>query len=348
MGRKWNQDMTPAERLLSVYTLLLFSGREVSLSELARRLDCSKQTVRRVMDQMEAARFGTLLREMHGREVAYRLDRPRHLSGVSLSPEGLRQLALCRAFMLHLLPENMRDMVDVTLQHAAAYLPEGASSCAMEEMGQAQTKGVIDYSPFQEILQTLMDAIRLKQVCEVRYRPSLNGEVKRHFFAPMKIVAYHEALYARGRLVSEKGRAEALFPSSTSLAVHRMTEVRMTRRSSAHIPDAPDEGEGCFGLMGDEPFTVRVRFAPSAATYAAERSWSRDQRLTWHRDGGVTLTMTARSAAEVIAWVMSFAETAEILSPAWLREEVAARVRAMSGMYERTPKTARKKREEKA
>ena len=46
--------------------------------------------------------------------------------------------------------ENMRDMVDVTLQHAAAYLPEGASSCAMEEMGQAQTKGVIDILPFRK------------------------------------------------------------------------------------------------------------------------------------------------------------------------------------------------------
>ena len=151
MGRKWNQDMTPSEKLLSVYSMLLFSGREISLTELSRRLECSKQTVRRLIDQLEAASFGTLLREMRGREVAYRLERPRNLPKISLDPEGLRQLALCRAFMLHLLPENMRDMVDVTLQHAAAYLPEGASSCAMEEMGQAQTKGVIDYSPFQEI-----------------------------------------------------------------------------------------------------------------------------------------------------------------------------------------------------
>lgn len=335
MGRKWNQDVTPAERLLFVYTMLLFSGREMSLTELARRLDCSKQTVRRLIDQLEASRFGTLLREMHGREVAYRLERPRNLPKLSLDPEGLRQLALCRAFLMHLLPESMRRTVDATLQKASAYLPEGAEPCGIEEVGCAFAKGPIDYTPFQETLRELMEAIRLHRVCEVSYRATLQGEVKRHCFAPVKIVAYHEALYARGWLVSEKGRAGALFSSPTSLAVHRMTGARMTRRNAESLPGDADALEGCFGLMGEEPFTVRVRFAPSAATYASERTWSRDQKITRHKDGSVTLTMTARSEAEVIAWVMSFADTAEVLSPAALRKAVACRVRAMNAVYAR-------------
>ena len=348
MGRKWNQDMTPSEKLLSVYSMLLFSGREISLTELSRRLECSKQTVRRLIDQLEAASFGTLLREMRGREVAYRLERPRNLPKISLDPEGLRQLALCRAFILHLLPKSMQQTVDATLQQASAYVSDSCPSDILEEVGRAFAKGPIDYSPFQETLRTMIEAIRLRRVCEVSYRPSLCGEEKRHCFAPCRLIAYREALYVHGWLVSEEGRARALFSTPTNLAVHRMTDSRMTKRSGAHLPEVEEELEGCFGLMGEEPFRVRVRFSPSAATYASERAWSRDQSVTRHRDGSITLTMTARSAAEVIAWVMSFAETAEILSPAWLREEVAARVRAMSGMYERTPKTARKKREEKA
>ena len=337
MGRKWNQDMTPSEKLLSVYSMLLFSAREVSLTELARRLECSKQTVRRLIDQLEASSFGTLLREMHGREVVYRLERPRNLPKISLDPEGLRQLVLCRDFMLHLLPKSMQQTVDATLQQASAYVSESCPSDILEEVGRAFTKGPIDYSPFQDTLRIMIEAVRLRRVCEVSYRSSLCGGEKKHYFAPRKLVAYREALYVHGWLVSEGGRAAALFSSPTSLAVHRMTKARMTRRSSAHLPEAEEEFEGCFGLMGDEPFRVRVRFSPSAATYAAERAWSRDQSVTRHRDGSITLTMTARSTVEVVAWAMSFADTAEVMSPAWLREEMAARVRGMEALYARVP-----------
>lgn len=338
MGKKWNIDAKPAEKLLALYSMLLFSGREASLSDLSRELNCSKQAVGRLIDQLEASRFGKLLRAKQGRESVYRLDRPKNLPKLSLNAEGLHQLALCRDFILHLLPESMRKVVDATLQQASAYLPEGGTPDDLLSIGTSFAKGRIDYSSFQDMLQAVTKGIRQGKVCAVQYKASLNGEVKSFEFAPKRLVAYREAIHIHGWIVSDKGTAAPLFEKPTNLALQRLQKVFVTRRSAAHIPDVKEEHKGTFGVMEDKPFPVRVKFSASAATYAAERVWSEDQKVTVHKDGSVTLAMTARRSTEVIAWVLSFADTAELLSPKWLRAELAEHVATLAARYEQKGK----------
>ncbi|MDL2210483.1 WYL domain-containing protein [Desulfovibrio sp. OttesenSCG-928-O18] len=333
MGKKWNPDAKPSEKMLSLYTMLLFSGREATLSELSRELQCSKQAVLRLIDQFEASRFGKLLRTKRGRESVYRLDRPKNLPKVSLNAEGLHQLALCRDFMLHLLPESMRKTVDITLQQASAYLSESDIPEDALPVGESFAKGRIDYSPFQEMLQSVIRGIREQKVCMIRYKSSLYGDARDFEYAPKRLIAYRESIHIAGWIVSEKGTASALYETPTSLALHRLQKVLVSRRSSAHLPEAIEENKGAFGLMQDETFTMRVKFSPSAATYVAEREWSADQKITLHKNGSITIAITARSPAEALSWILSFGDTAEVLSPKWLREDIAQQVAVLAGRY---------------
>ena len=339
MGKKWNQDAKPSEKLLSMYTMLLFSGREASLSELSAELGCSKQVVLRLIDQLEASRFGKLLRAKRGRESAYRLERPKNLPKLSLNAEGIHQLTLCRDFMLHLLPDSMRKTVDAALQQASAYLPDGETPDAFVSIGKPLAKGRIDYSPFQEMLQPIIKGIRQNKVCAVQYKASIHGEAKSFEFAPKRLVAYREIIYIHGWIVSEKGTAEALEGKPRILALQRLQEVIVTRRSAAHIPDVVEEHQGVFGVMEGEPFSVQVKFSPSAATYVAERTWSEDQKVITHKDGFITLAMTARSPLEVISWILSFADAAELLTPKWLKEKLTRQVQVLAARYGKGDKT---------
>jgi predicted DNA-binding transcriptional regulator YafY len=83
---------------------------------------------------------------------------------------------------------------------------------------------------------------------------------------------------------------------------------------------------------------VRVKFSSVAATYVAEREWSEDQKVTTHKDGSITLAMTARSPAEVISWVLSFADAAELLSPKRLRDDLAGLAATLAARYEKSKK----------
>lgn len=333
MGKKWNPDTKPSEKLLAMYTMLLFSRKEASLSELAIELKCSKQTVLRLIDQMEASHFGKIIHSKRGRESMYMLARPKELPKLSLDAEGLQQLALCRDFMLHLLPESMRKNIDATLQQATAYLSHGEDPKALFSVGGSFAKGHIDYSPFQDIFTSIIKAIDQKKVCTVQYRSSLHRESTTFAFAPKRLVAYREAIHIHGWIVSDQGSALPLYEKPTNLALHRMQKVLLTRRNAGHIPDVKEKNQDAFGLIEDQPFSVQVMFSPSAASYVAERKWSAGQKVTLHKDGSLTLTMTTHNTAEVISWVLSFADTAELLSPQWLRDELEKRIATLWSKY---------------
>ncbi len=131
--------------------------------------------------------------------------------------------------------------------------------------------------------------------------------------------------------VPNKGPAEKEY--ETNLALHRIIEAELTDRE--FIPDEKDQfrKKTTFGFMDGEPFEVKVEFAPSAARYVEERTWSEDQVIEKKRDGGVNLTFSATSELEVISWVLSFRATAKVLEPEWLVKMVKEEIDVIKISY---------------
>ncbi|MDR2604954.1 MAG: WYL domain-containing protein [Desulfovibrio sp.] len=335
MPGKKDGEATSGQKLLVLYSLLVFSGREFSLTELADTLHCSKQTVLRLLDQMEAGSVKGLIRESRSGRSYYRMQRPARRPMLALSPEALEQLVLCRDFVLHLLPGKMRADMEHALDRAAALLPDGVDAAdLLLSRAAVLTKGSIDYTPFQTFLERIRAAMRRKTALSVSYRSVAGGESREYDFAPARLLSFREALYVQGWLVAGKGRMEIAKDAPLSLAVHRLREVTLTRRSFASLtlPALPEDG--IFGFSVEEPFRVRVRFTPGAAsTYVRERIWSRDQTLETDGAGGTILEFTARSLDEVISWALGFGPQAEILAPEEARTEVRRTVAALAALY---------------
>ena len=89
MPKKLDPDARPSEKLLKLFSTMLFSDRAFSLVELASILGCSKPTVLRLITNIDA--------------------------------DGIDRLLLCRDFLLHLQPGAAKDMVDDAIERAAAY-----------------------------------------------------------------------------------------------------------------------------------------------------------------------------------------------------------------------------------
>ena len=243
MGKKWSESR-PAEKMLSLYTLLLTSSQPVRLTELSRLLNCAKQSVTRLIDQLESSHFGKIVRHQLGRQVAYSLDRPRHRPCTSLDAEGLRQLALCRELLLHFLPDDMHRVMRDSLYQAAALLPD-TESLPPGGIGGRLSKGHIDYDPFAATLDCLTQAMQTRNVCTVSYRAALHRQEKTWQYAPLRLLAYRESLFVQGYMVTDDGPVERLFDDTTLLALHRITACHATGRSSAALPDIPTpSGEG--------------------------------------------------------------------------------------------------------
>lgn len=330
MGEKWN-DSRPAEKLLALYTMMLVNPAPMTLTSMAHKLDCSKQTIGRLIDQLESSNFGKIIRNKHGRENAYSLARPRRLPCVSLSAEGLTQLALCREFLLRLLPPAMARQMENSLNQAAAYLPENSVfTCGI---GASATKGRIDYAPFEKILQTLIKAIATQKVCRVCYQSKRHQPAKEYDFAPKRLIAFHESILVQGYIVAEKGPVKCMYESPSLLALHRFVACAPTQRKADCLPEPESIDFSMLGIMRHEPFSFAVRFSTKAATYAAERKWSEDQEVEDLPDGEIIVRATASSEAECVAWVLSFGDACEVLEPQWFRELIAEKIASMAELY---------------
>lgn len=329
MGVKWD-GAKPAEKLLALYTTLLASREKHSLTELANTLACSKQTVERLIDQLESSCFGKILSEKIGRESYYKLQKPGPTPRICLDSRGLEHLAICREFSQSLFPRNMQKRMERSLMQAFIY--QDGEGKAPTGIGERLNKGYIDYEPYEAILEKIITAISTARVCQITYRAKRNGAEKTWAFAPKRLLAYHECIYVLGWLVTAEGAAKPLYENPQLLALQRFVDCAITGRSSKKLPAL--QPDAALGVMDGKPFEVTVQFSAASATYAAERQWSADQKVVSLPDGGITLAFTAKSRAECIAWILGFADTAKVLAPDWLVSEIRDKLRAMAAMYE--------------
>lgn len=331
MPRKINQEASPSRKLLGLFSLLLFSGEWHSLPDLAQIFKCSKQTISRLIEEIELSHEAKIERETRSRTCFYRIRSPQKQPKVSLSPVEISQLVLCRDLVVHLLPEEIRTSVARTIRQATVLLPEPSQRCqALDSCVQVSVRGEIDYTPFHGFLDTLLQAIRKKYVCEIEYLAANRDAPKTHEIAPMRIIAYREALYVSAWKVTAKGTPEPVHPML--LALHRFKSATPTRRTF-NLPLPPSEAEGLFGLMPQEPFKASIRFDRSVAPYIRERRWSTEQSLTAQEDGGVVLGLAARSEAELTSWVLSFGTHAELISPQHLRQQLVQELGEAKELY---------------
>lgn len=328
-------DATAGMKLLGLYWLLLFTGRAYSLPDLAARLKCSKPAVLRLMDQIEVSGWADVETwiDERDRKRWYKLRAPRQRPQVSLDLEDIQGLLLCRDMVWHFLPPSLRQNVSKAIGHATVLMPDPSQrKLATSGLAGTRTKGGVDYSGKGELVADLLKAMRAGKVCRVVYRRPGAKKDKHYYWAPFRLLAHRDALYALGWHLWE----DAVPPEvhEITLALHRIKELVVTARgyknkASHNCAEEPV----AFGLIEGEQFRVRVAFSPGAACYVSERVWSQDQKLEPHPDGGLTLEFSSTSWPEVVSLVLSFGDQAKALDPPKLADDVRQTLERALAIY---------------
>lgn len=299
-------EASKSSKLLRLYQRLLLDGRKHYQTELTKWLNCSTQTVMRLVVEIGEVVGDTLATGMDGHRRWYQM-RPVTGNRLGLDFEELRFLALCRDLSAHLQPEHVLARMDESLLDFSLYMTE--AGYVDRERGQRprlafHPMGHIDYRPHVGHIEALLLAADEKRVCRVLYRAGTHQKARERLFAPGHFAAMSGTLYALGGDVTPDGGE---FRSFTNLAVHRMVDVKPTDTRAPG--DIPPVDPGLFGLPWHEPRTFSIRFRPGTASdYVRERVWSDSQELRELPDGGVELVVTTRSEPELAAWTRAFGD----------------------------------------
>ena len=306
----------------------------MSLTYISEHLQCSKQSVLRLIERIEDSKYGRINREKKGRETVYTLSKPRNLPKISINSEGLYQLSLCRNFLMKTLPQPMKMNIDAVIQETSAYLSDEPVSEDFLSVGDVYTKGSVDHTPYQPILDTVVEAIRKHRVCRIIYSPAANTGEKLYYLAPHRITAFHDNLYVIGRLVTDSGVAEPINTHNNTFILHRFKSAEITYRNTDLAPLISEKSDGAFGWFNSgEVFEARIRFKKECAAYVISRTWSNKQEIEYLQNGDFILSMNVRSRNELISWVLGFEDSAELLEPKDLRIRIKKSLENISKLY---------------
>jgi predicted DNA-binding transcriptional regulator YafY len=334
MPEKINIHMSYGEKLISLFARLLFTGESYSLTELSRSMKCSKATIIRLVDDIKKA-YGVNIEEtMKGNRKYYRLDKIGKAAPIlPLTESEATALHMCKIFTEHLLGgafynEATRGL-DKTLSLTAKTGETPSRHFASFHMGH------IDYTPHQEKIRILIDAMKAGKVCRITYQAIMQKKAKTYHVKPLKIFSHRDTMYLHARLAKEPGKRYREPDYDPLLAIHRFKKVEMTDIGYIYPEDYrfEDVFNRNFGVMKHGAFTADVEFTGWAANYVAERIWSEDQTIEKIGDDRIRLTLTVSSDTELIAWVLSFGEEARITGPEWLVEIVAEKASRVASLY---------------
>ena len=334
MARKMDIYSSYGQKLISLFVRLLFSGESFSLTELARMLNCSKQTVLRLLDDIGAGYKIEIEETRQGNRKYVRLKRPERAMPIStLSEMEMQVLQMCRQFTAHLLGRELFEEATRALLKSQALLGTARESSSAHFA--AFQSGTIDYTPYHDTIQTLIEAMEAKKVCKISYQAVEEKRAKTFYIKPLKIFSCRDALYLHAQKAMDPSRRFRAPKFDPLLAVHRMKDVEMTERKFEFPQNYDFEKifNRSFGIIKQETFEVEAEFTGWAAKYVAERIWSPNQRVTRLSPEAVRLTFSASSKPEVLSWVLSFGEEARVLGPECMVERVRKAIEAMRLVY---------------
>ncbi len=333
MPTKINLYQSYGEKLISLFVRLLFSSESYSLTELSRMLNCSKQTVLRLIENIRKS-YGIKIEESKkGNKSFYRIPKPAGLlKNIPMTEAEFQSLQLCKAFTQHLIGKKLYEEATQAFLKSKSALAEGYQ---LQECNfTAFRPGTIDYTPQHQIIHTLIEAMEKQRICKLTYQAIESPHPKTFYIKPLKLFSYKDAIYLHAQKAKEPGKPYRAPKYDPLLAVHRMKSINMTEmKFQPKEFDFEKAFNQQFGIIKDKSFKVEVEFTDWSALYISERQWSPDQEILKKGKNKIILKFTASSKSELISWLLSFGEEATLIKPEWLVKELSSIIEKLSCCY---------------
>ena len=296
-------------------------------------LNCSKQTVLRLVDDIRRS-YGVEIEEfLEGTRRFYQIKRIRNGSmSLNMTESEINALCLCKTFAEHLVGKDLFEEASRAIEKNQAALSE-KSIGAFQHFDSFQS-GSIDYTLHQGTMRTIIDAMNERKVCKVTYKSILANRAKSFYIKPLKLFSHKDSVYLHAHLAKVPGRAYKAPKFNPLLAIHRIQKIEITERSFGFPVnyDFDKIFKQNFGVIKKNAIDVEIEFKRYFSKYVTERIWSPGQSM--HKKNGKTvLKFSASSKPELLSWILSFGKDAKVIKPEWLIKDVKKEIQKIQLQY---------------
>lgn len=322
-----------AERLINLIAMLLEAKHPVTLDRICSSIpgygQASRATFKRMFerDKSELREMGVPIEvepvDAFGEEMGYRIPKEEYyLPEVEFTPEEKVALLLVNRL-------SSGEVTPLSREAGAALLklsPDLGDGSRLGRPGSMRWKFSALAEPVEDLTVLWEAAMRRKTVVHV-YSSLGGGKAQERRLDPYGLYMDRGAWYVVGYCHRREGvrsfrvsrmepGVKMARPGGEGPDFERPSDFRL-RDHSRILPWEFEEGA---------EYRARVRFTPKMA-WLVERDLGDVYDFEAEEDGGGVLEVTVRNEDGFLDWLLSFAEDAEVLSPAQLREKVASHLR---------------------
>lgn len=323
------QDSQQLVRQWSLLRLLADATEPYGIKELAEQLGVSKTTIERDLATLE--RDFALIEESIGRQKrGYRIDQKiRALESITFGTTELLAVFAAHASLAALAGTPIHDDLKEVMTKIRGFLSprHNGGLDALSRVFVSHARDHVNYGPQQEMIDSLVDAIARRLVCNVTYHAAWKGTTRTHMARPLRLVWHRSALYLFACLGERSEIA--------TLAVHRIRDLDVTEKAfPAPKVDVDAHVSKAFGIfVGDQEEDVEVVFDAEIAWRVEERTYHPNEEKERLADGRLRYRIRSAAQWEIVPWVQSFGRLAELVAPQSWREVLQSNVAAMMERY---------------
>ena len=182
----------------------------------------------------------------------------------------------------------------------------------------------------QQYLPVILDALKKNTVLSMTYQSFFRDEENTFDVEPLCLKLFRQRWYLVARS-----------PYYNKVMIYALDRVRQLEATESHFTYPkdfhPDEFfNGCFGIIagdGTKVETVRLKVSAGQANYLRSLRLHESQEETERNDEYSIFTLRVRPTFDFIQELLWNGADVEVLSPTWLRDEVAAIVKRMWNHY---------------
>jgi len=308
---------------------LIESRHGIAIEELAEESGVNRRTIHRDLNAISDAGYPLTSAWVGDRKLYRFITGFKDVPPVSFSLQELLTLYFLRSQLDILQGTPFHDDLAAVFRKINSVLPPryAAHLERISRIALPLLQGRRDYSRAADLLESLRKALLFQQRVSLQYKTPFSSKAELYSVDPYTFIFYKGGLYLLG--YAHNRRAVRTF------ALERISDISIDSERF-ELPAGYDPEEhfrGSFGIVEEEPLSIRLRFSPAVAHAVADRVWHGTQQLIRNKDGSVELAFTAGGKMEIVSWILSYGSHAELLEPAALRAEIAATAAQMAAVY---------------
>jgi predicted DNA-binding transcriptional regulator YafY len=311
--------MSKFSNLLRMLILLKSRGR-MKTSELSELLEVDERMIRKYKSDLEMA--GIYIDSYSGKDGGLELNDIDYLINMNITPgefmaiESAEKQLKDTGYIYLNNYKSLKEKIQLAYGNKSDAIPYIACERQWNKMSEDR-KMSIDFNA----------AIILKNKIWIKYFSLSRGEVSERVIHPYYIINRNGALYFTA--YCEKSRMIKDFKFSR-VRDYKLLNVKFIMDDSFKIDEYM---ENVFGMFKGDTINLKMKVKKPMSYIVSETCWVDNQKITWLEDESIIFEAEMKGIEEIISWILSLGDKAEVLDPENLADEIKVKAKGIINQY---------------